>query len=310
MIASRETQIEEQATGWVIRLKHAAACDWAAFTEWLEADPAHLEAYNRLALLDEELGGLPRTEPRPRWENEPQVSRHPGRRAVAGWGVAAALLLTLGVIASRPSDTGYEVATGPGEQRSVQLADGSRIDLNGSTKILLDREQPRLARLDQGEALFTVVHQETAPFQVIAGDNLIYDVGTVFNVVNAGSEVRVAVAEGEVIFNPKREAVNLVAGMCLEKRGADVSVSSGPAEAAGAWKEGRLIYANAPVSEVAADLSRNLGVSVGVNASVADKTFTGVLRVDGDTASVLARASALMGTGVKQSRQGWNLAPE
>jgi transmembrane sensor len=310
MMASTETQIEEQAIGWIIRLTHAAASDWAAFTDWLEADPAHLEAYNRLALLDEELGGLPRSKPRPLFESERQPVRHTGRRAVAAWGVAAALLLTLGVVATRPGETSYMVATGPGEQRSVQLADGSRIDLNGSTKILLDREQPRLARLEQGEALFTVVHKETAPFQVHAGDNLIYDVGTVFNVVKSEKEVRVAVAEGEVIFNPKLEAVNLKPGMSLEKHDAKVSVSSGAIEAAGAWKEGRLIYADAPISEVAADLSRNLGVPIGVSSSVAGKTFTGLLRIEGDPQTVLTRASALIGVKAKRSNQGWNLTPE
>jgi transmembrane sensor len=311
-----EPSIEEEAVRWVIRLKDAGSADWAEFTEWLEADPEHLEAYELMALVDEDAGALPRRKPieltgnrRPEPQRGSSFSR---RRMFGGLGAAGAVVLMVGVVTTRGpvADSTYQVATAPGEQRTIELADGSRIDLNGATRIVLDREQPRLARLEQGEALFTVVHKASDPFQVRAADNLIYDVGTVFNVVHSGQAVRVAVAEGEVVFNPDREKVNLTPGMSLEKEGGDVSVSRGAADSAGAWKQGRLVYSGAAVSEIAADLSRNLGVEVRADRAVSERTFSGVLRLDGEPQAVLARASALLGLRAKRLNEGWILSSE
>ncbi|QHL90470.1 hypothetical protein GVO57_06010 [Sphingomonas changnyeongensis] len=78
----------------------------------------------------------------------------------------------------------------------MTLADGSRVDLNGGTRIALDRGNPRFARLERGEALFTIVHDEARPFEVHAGDAVLRDLGTVFDVVREPDRLRVAVAEG------------------------------------------------------------------------------------------------------------------
>ena len=40
-MTDRRDDIEAEAIGWVIRLRDSGADDWSAFTDWLEADPAH-----------------------------------------------------------------------------------------------------------------------------------------------------------------------------------------------------------------------------------------------------------------------------
>ncbi len=158
---------EEQAISWVIRLRDAGAEEWEAFTRWLEADPSHLAAYEEAAMADLEAEALPSRRPRPILPAEaPLPSRRVGRRTFVGWGVAAALVGAIGVAALQPGENLYAVATGAGEQRMVALADGSRIHLNGSTRLVLDRDNARFARLDEGEALFSVVHDDSRPFQV------------------------------------------------------------------------------------------------------------------------------------------------
>ena len=231
----------------------------------------------------------------------------PGRRAFLGWAVAASLALVAGF--SFLGDGGgrtYETAAG--ERREIALDDGSRIVLNGDTRLVLDKDRPRFARLESGEALFRIVHDEARPFEVEAGDALLRDLGTVFNVVHEPRRLEVAVAEGEVLYNPAREAKHLLPGMALARvEGEPLRVGRAEAEGIGAWRENRLVYTEAPLSRVAADLSRNLGVKVRVESKVAARPFSGVIMLDGEKGAVLQRASALLGLAARRDGDGWIL---
>lgn len=304
-------QIDSEAIGWVIRLRDASAADWEAFTAWLEADPGHLAAYEEAASADAGAEGLagPAAPAEPAWR--PSAERAPvrhGRRAFLGWGIAASLALAAGwTLLPGPEGGAYAVQTAPGERRNVDLPDGSRIALNGATRIVLDKARPRFARIERGEALFDVVHDDSRPFEVEAGDDLLRDMGTVFNVMHDGQALEVAVSEGAVLFNPGREAKSLRPGMAVRKvRGAPLW--TGRAEGVGAWREGRLVYASAPASRIAADLSRNLGVTVGVQGAAAELPFSGVIALDGPPREVLERTAALLGLRLSRSSAGWTLS--
>lgn len=303
--------LEEQAVAWVIRLRDGGAQDWEEFARWLEADPAHNRAYEEAALLDAEMEALPRTPSRPILPVE--APARPGwtaRRSVIGWGIAAALVGAIGLSATlRSGDSLYAVATGAGERRSVALADGSRIDLNGQTRLVLDRDNPRFARLDQGEALFTVVHDESRPFRVESGDARLVDLGTVFNVEReADGAIEVQVAEGAVRYSDDEERLDLRAGMTVRKaRGGRAVVGARTADAVVGWREGRLTFSNASFGDVAEDLSRNLGVPVIADPAVAGRRFSGVIVLDRDPQRVLRRAAALLEVNAHQQGDGWLL---
>ncbi|MFN7000190.1 MAG: FecR family protein [Elioraea tepidiphila] len=305
--------MDDEAIGWVIRLREAGDADWAAFTEWLEADPAHAAAYDEAALADADAATLlpaePATPARPVLPARSAPAR-PGRRAFLGWGVAASLALVAGLsVVTLGGDGGYTVATGAGERREIALDDGSRILLNGASRVALDEDRPRFARLEEGEAMFHIVHDETRPFEVAAGDALLRDLGTAFNVVREGERLHVAVAEGEVVYNPGREARHLQPGMALT-RSANGSLRVGEIDAAavGGWRDGRLVYSGAPLAEVAADLSRNLGVAVRVAPAAGQRPFSGVIMLDGGAETVVARAAALLGLTARRDGKGWLLA--
>jgi transmembrane sensor len=223
--------------------------------------------------------------------------------------VAAALVGAIGFAALQPGEDLYAVATGAGEQRMVALADGSRIHLNGSTRLVLDRDNARFARLDEGEALFSVVHDDSRPFQVETGDALLRDMGTVFNVVHdEDGTIRVEVAEGAVRYEEGRERVDLGPGMTIRKEpGRRAVAGSRSAEAITGWREGRLTYSNATVAQVAADLSRSMGVDVTADARVAARPFSGVIRLDDDAERLFRRVSALLGVEARRSGDGWVL---
>jgi transmembrane sensor len=307
---TQRPEIEEQAVSWVVRLRDGGAADWEAFTRWLEADPAHLAAYEEAALADVDAGDLPARKPRPVLAPEPAAPSAPvRRRTVIGWGVAAALVGAIGLATLGGGDERYVVATGAGEQRTVQLADGSRIDLNGSSRLVLDRDDARFARLDQGEALFTVVHDESRPFRVEAGESLLRDLGTIFNVVHGkDGTILVEVAEGAVRYEQGPERADLREGMTLRKEpGRHPAIGSRSAEAITGWREGRLIYFNATIADVAADLSRNMGLAVTADSRVASRRFTGVILLDGDPQLLFDRVSALLDVEARRSGEGWVL---
>ncbi len=82
--------------------------------------------------------------------------------------------------------------------------------------------------------------------------------------------------------------------------------------AIGGWRAGRLSYRSAPVEQVAADLSRNLGVSVQASPAVARQSFTGVImldpdRLDSDRGTAVRRAASLLGVSAGRSGDGWIL---
>lgn len=298
----------EEAIGWTIRLREGSAEDWRAFTAWLEADPAHLAAYEDVSRADVTLGQL---SPRRR----PVIADQPGARVpvrsrrgwLVGGGLAAAMA---GVLATTmlQAPAAYALETRPGERRSIQLADGSRIDLNGGSRIILDRKDPRTAELIRGEALFAVVHDARRPFEVKVGDDVLRDVGTKFAVVRDGEMTEVAVSEGAVLYNPDREAVRIDPGRRLSDQGGDrLLLAQVDPATVGGWRMGRLSYSGASLTRVAADLRRNLGVPVRVDPALSARRFTGLVQLDGDQELLFGRLSALLGVRAVRTGNGWTL---
>ena len=304
-----EDGIRAQAIAWRIRLADGDAAAWEGFVAWLEQSPDHGRAYDRVALGEAEavqaLAALP---PIPQAANDDMPRT--GRRWV-GFGAAAAavMLAVVGAPMLRSSD--YVVETGPGEQRQIALSDGTRITLNGGTKIGLERSNPRLARLETGEAQFAVAHDPGAPFRVQLGDAVVQDVGTVFDVVRDKAGNRVEVAEGQVRYNPGRENVALKAGQTLVDPAGDdpVRVGQRPPSSIGGWTSGRLSYDQEPLDRVAGDLSRTIGVPIAVAPEIASLSFTGTIRIERDRKRVVHRVAELLDVSARRNGSGWIFEP-
>lgn len=299
--------ITDAALDWVIRLRDPGFDAWEAFETWLSADPAHANAYQAMAAADADMAAIVSAIPQPR----PLVSSQPRRnlRPWFGGAIAASLAAVAGfaVLQTRPDP--YVIETPAGTPRSVTLADGTRLDLNGGTTLLLDRRQPRRAVLANGEVVFTVVHDDRRPFRVDVGMASLIDVGTIFNVSRAGPLTTVAVSEGAVVFNPDREAVHLPAGRSL--RAVDgarsLLVANTPTATIGSWRKGQLFYQGAPLSDVAADLSRNLGLTIIADPAIAARPFRGVISVADGGQAPPAGLGALLGVQVVRDGEKWRL---
>jgi transmembrane sensor len=181
--------IDARALDWVVRVGSDAFDDWPAFHAWLEADPRHASAYHAMSAdIDEMAAIVPAAEVAP-------VAVMPVRRrwpVWAGGALAASLALFVGYEAIETDARPYAVETAAGAMRTVTLADGSTVALGGATRVMLDRDDPRVATLDRGQAMFVVRHDDSDPFEVSVGGARLVDVGTAFDVKRTRGETHVA----------------------------------------------------------------------------------------------------------------------
>jgi transmembrane sensor len=300
---------EARATDWLIRQRDPAFDDWDGFADWLGEDPEHAEVYDVVASLDQDLDELSPVA-KPMTVTMPTAPLRTSRRGWFGGAIAAALVAVIGLSALNPFGNANRIETAAGEHRTIELADGSRIEINGGSIVEIDKNRPRFARLEAGEAMFHVVHRDDDPFVVEAGSDRIVDLGTAFNVVRRERQTSVAVSEGIVLYNPDRDKVRLVAGKAIEARDGDSKspiVQDVDVASVGGWRTGLLVYNDAPLVVVAEDLKRTAGMDVRVAPGAADLPFRGALIIDKNRNRTIADLAALSGTKAQRQGDGWIL---
>lgn len=304
-----KTAAEAQAIDWIIRQRDPTFDDWDGFADWLAENPDHALLYDALATLDEDIATL-RPEARPAVVITPGSPRRPSRRAWFGGAVAAALVAAIALPRLDLFADPNRVETAAGEHRTVALADGSKIEVNGASVVILDKDRPRFARLESGEAMFHVVHRESDPFVVEAGGARIVDLGTAFNVVRRDGGISVAVSEGVVLYNARRDKVRVEAGQAIDAGDGDTGPPQvRPIDVAnvGGWRTGLLVYNDAPLGVVAEDLKRTAGIDIAVAPEAAGHSFRGALIIDKDRSRTVADLAALSGTKARRQGDGWVL---
>jgi len=303
--------IGEAARLWAIRAHEASFADWDGLTEWLERDPRHLPAYE--AALEDDSWAAQLFAARPPVVAATAPARYPprGRWFTISGAVAAALVAVVGGTMVFRDAPVHEVATAPGEHRTIDLADGSRVMLNGDTRITFDPDTPRQIALARGEALFDVKHNAKDPFVVVADGTRLVDIGTVFNVIHQDGAIDVAVAEGAVDYEAGRQRIRLNQGDALSRadRDAAPALRKASPEGIGSWQSGQLQYDDATLDQVARDLSRNTGRSIRVANGAARMRFTGTLVLRGPPREVLARAGPLLGVTFAERGDSWTMTP-
>lgn len=303
------TNAEARAIDWLIRQRDPAFDDWDGFAAWLAEDPAHNAIYDALAGLDSDLDALP-TAPMPSVVIIPDAPRRPSRRAWFGGAMAAALVGAVSLSGLGLFGEENRIETKAGEHRTIALADGSRIEVNGASVIEIDKDRPRFARLESGEAMFHVVHRDDDPFVVETGNAKIVDLGTAFNIVRRDHQTSVAVSEGIVLYNPDRDKVRLVAGKGIEARDGDRQppvVQDVDVASIGGWRSGLLVYNGTPLAVVAEDLKRTAGMQVRIAPEASDLSFRGALIIDKNRNRTIADLAALSGTKAQRQGDGWIL---
>ncbi|WP_293848252.1 FecR family protein, partial [Steroidobacter sp.] len=212
--------LSEQASDWVDTMRKPSLLDRLAFARWLKKNDRNANEYLLMEALDQTLRDI---DPQRRHSvdellAQPDTSvieltagREANKKTRRSWlaaGLAAASVaaVAVGLWLSPLASGGWEtVATAVGEQRVVELDDGSIVHLNTRSKIQIRLSaESRDVRLITGEALFDVDHDPTRPFFVHAGPTTVRAVGTQFNVYRKPDNVRVTVLEGKVEVSTDR----------------------------------------------------------------------------------------------------------
>jgi transmembrane sensor len=199
---------------------------------------------------------------------------------------------------------GAEYVTTVGQRATVTLSDGTRVILAPASRLRLDpgfgvaRRQLSL----QGQGYFMVAPAADKPFVVRTSNVAAQALGTAFTIRQypMERETRVAVTFGKVAV---RDAAALSdAPITLLARGDMVRVPLDGARVvthgidvddALAWTRGRLVFHNAPVAEVLAELRRWYNMDV----YIADPQLSGkhvTLSVNNESPAALVRALALV----------------
>nr|WP_295105914.1 FecR domain-containing protein [uncultured Caulobacter sp.] len=287
------------AEDWLVRLgrPQVSRGAQAAFERWLSADPANLADYQAAKdllrgtqdLRAELLVELNLIAPAPR-----------KRRAAAGWtpvALAGGLVAAVLAVAIAPALlTRFEdplagattYTTAVGEIRDVTLADGSVVTLDTATTLRakVDGRVRRLA-LEKGAAYFAVAHDKAHPFQVALADRQVVVTGTHFATSLRDGRARVELLEGSVEVRQPRASTELV----RLAPGDQVSYQAGgavrrearidPATAV-AWRQRRLVFQDAALSEVLAELGRYTDAKIRLaDPALGRQRVTAMLPLDG-----------------------------
>ena len=307
-----QADLQGEAIGWRIRLRDGGADEWDAFVAWLEGDPARSAVYDAVAAADAALRPeeVPATILPANDDTAAPAAGPAGRRwGFAAGGAAAVVAAALFLAPSQRSPARTEIATAAGERRTVALADGSAVALNGGTRILVGGGRDRSVELVAGEATFTVRHDERRPFEVSVGGHVVRDVGTVFNMLSDRDRFSLEVIEGAVLFDPAGAATRLSAGQVLRSDGENRIVTAGdPKEMAG-WRTGQLSYDSAPLAAVIGDLSRSTGATLSLDPSLDRIPFTGSVRIEADRTVTVKRLADALGVVAVPRDGGWRLEP-
>ena len=311
---ARETA-HARAIEWHIKLRDGDDALWEAFADWLAEDPVHAEAYDLIERTDLAIEPLLPSVLIHENDNHLDSGNLPARRVwpmrlMAG-GLAASFAIFLAVTLIPRESARYEIATRAGERRVVKLDTSTQVTLNGATRMSFDREDPRFAALASGEAFFRVRHDSRRPFRLEVAGKIVEDAGTTFNVVHQAGEVRVAVAEGKVIYNPGREGISLDAGQALVDRGPNspIDLTGVSTKSVGAWQTGTLTYSASPMSQVAADLERAVGVTIIVAPPLSNRPFSGTIILDDTGTDQFRRLALALNVAFEKTSDAWTMKP-
>ncbi|MGK6317383.1 FecR family protein [Neorhizobium sp. DT-125] len=251
--------LKREATAWVVRITSgtATADDADALMRWRARSPAHEQAFREAARL---------------WKNLGPVLGQKSKSSSAV--LTRRAFLTTGSLAAGAAGVGFglsqlgflptleallsDYTTGVGEQRTVQLPDGSTAMLDGGTTLSLDfTQQARNLRLTSGAAVFDVVAEDRRPFVVKAQDGSSAAASGSFSVTHGVDSVSVDCLKDGVRVECLGTA-DLVEGegISYSSRGLGEKVAS-DVETAASWRKGLLIFKNRPLGDVVSDLNRH-----------------------------------------------------
>jgi len=279
----------EQAAVWFATMQGGSPskADRQSLQVWLAADARHAEAYASVERLWRGSIELPDLR-----ERHDVVRRAVTRRRIGKALVVATVGFGIWRVLETHPFADYQTATG--ERRAVTLADGSVVDLAADTRLSasLNPDARRLV-LHEGEAFFTVAADSARPFTVEAGKGRTTAYGTAFGIEYRDGSAMIVVTEHAVGVALDGQSVQVAAGSAISYEGDKIGLVR-RAEAELAWREGRLVFADALLGNVVAALNRwRSGRLVIMSNALAKRPVTLIVDLQRSDAIVSQLAEAL-----------------
>lgn len=231
--------------------------DEAALQAWRDADATHGDAYDRVARLWSLTGQIPRLSPsharaRSRFRPYPLLAA-----SCAALLVAALILPAWRAGKAWLNGVPERWMAERGAPKTLVLKDGTRVMLDADSELVAQLgARTRRVTLVRGEALFSVIHDTSRPFEVDAGPGRIADFGTRFDVEHMHGSVRIAVLEGRVGVATAHGEMSLGAGSGGGYDGAGLLLPVQAVDDSAQWGDGRRHFNAEPLCDVVDRLAR------------------------------------------------------
>lgn len=286
---THEHRILEQAAEWFASMQDGELSEpqKQAWQAWLQADPRHLQAWQRVELVMQRFHTL--DDPLAR-----DMVRHPGSRrrvlkAMLALGGVSVLSLSWWQAPAMRQWSNILLAdhgTQTGERQRVMLADGGQLWLNSASAVNINyKARERLIELISGEVWIETARDTQPPprpLSVHTRHGVLTALGTRFAVRDQGQVVHVAVFEGAVEVRPHHGLGKLVVGA-----GRQASFNAGqssPIQAADpamqSWLKGMLVADNLPLAEVVGWLGSYFRGHLACDPAVATLRVVGAFPLD------------------------------
>lgn len=207
--------------------------------------------------------------------------------------VAAVLVLAVSVYALHQTFNNDElknktiaVVTRSGERVTLELPDGSKVELNAASKLTYSsnfNQQNRIVTLE-GEAYFDIKKSKTDKFVVQTATHTVEVMGTQFNVqsYNAEENFEVTLLTGKVKVNKISDLANAIILKPNEKyefdyNSQELTVHKTDLENETAWLRGELVIKDKPLGHAINQIERFYGAVINDSsiANLENKVFTG-----------------------------------
>jgi transmembrane sensor len=305
-------ETHEAAADWFAKLQRADVSpeEILAWQRWMAAHSRNAEAFARI----EDVCAVLREVKRPaalaalrfgqrHYDATVSISKWRVRSRARSWiAIAASMVVALVPLSWLTRDHGFWspegsqiIGTRVGENRTVQLADGSKVTLGGNTRIRARfSSTARQIELTEGEAYFVVIRERSRPFEVRAGETIVTAIGTEFNVRRRQDRIDVTVVKGQVIVNPgvtmsplTHRSLSTMVTLSADEKFIISDIDVKPthvedADASVAWRSGRLVFDREPLRDVLEDINRySKKRIVAEDPTIGELMFTGTV-MDGN----------------------------
>ncbi|WP_273820311.1 FecR domain-containing protein [Pseudomonas asplenii] len=278
----------DEAVRWIVQLRsgHASEADRRAYQQWRSQDPRHeqlcTQLETRLGVFQIPIDQGIRGELLQRALTVPTGRRRLLQGALLGVGALVGTGLLLGGSAASLAELTADLRTGTAERRSLELPDGSELQLNArsAADIDFDRQQRRIRLLD-GELLARVATDAGRPFVIQAPQARVQAYGNRLLVRERDGLGHVVALGGTLdIFGPAGERLQLPGGHEVSyDRYRFGSVRPSP-KGATAWVDGLLEVRDASLGEVIDALRPWRAGVLRLDPAIAPLRVSGLFRLD------------------------------